>query len=158
MKTVRQFCIALLIVMAIAAFIGGYMLISDPSGRSLQLYDSAPFKDFSPHGWILIVIFGLGGIISAVVTRQRNRAYPFFIMAEGVLLLLWLITGFILFQQIQFFQVIFGLLAIALLLLGNLIRKDLQNKEYQHPSYAETGVGENVHKKSHYHKHRRRGH
>jgi len=156
MKSVRKLCVALLIVTAIASFIGGYMLINDPSGRSMQLnylYDlyGTPFKDFTWPGLLLIIIIGVGCVIAASVTMLRNKKYPVFIITEGVLILLWVLADAYVFKQITVLQTIFGLFGIALILFGNLIRKYLRN-EVHHPINSDLTATEQSHHRSHKHK------
>lgn len=159
MKSVRQLCIALLIVTAIAAFIGGYLFMNDPSGRSVQLnylydLDGTPFKDFSLPGLLLIIIIGLGCVIAATATLLRNKRYPVFIIIEGALLLIWVLADAFVFKQITVLQTIFGLDAVALILFGNLIRKYLL-KEVHHPLSANVPAAEHSHHRSHAHKHKK---
>ena len=159
MKSIRQLCIAILIVTAISAIAGGYMLINDDSGRALQLdlnYLKGSFiKDYSLPGWILVIMIGAFSLVAAVVSFLHKKSYPYFIMLAGAFLFFYIIAEIYFIQQFQFLQIIFSLFALALVLLGNLIRKNLklvpdhseQNTSVKHP-----------HKKSHYHKHRKRGH
>lgn len=160
MKSVRKLCVALLVVIAISSFICGYMLISDPSGRTLNLtiddLHGSPFKDYAIPGWILAIVIGLGCVIATIITLQRNKHYPVFIMTVGILILLWTLTETFILQQLQFVQVILGLFAVALLLLGNLMRRYLLT-EVHHP--VSRSVGEAEHHSAHKnHKHKRSGH
>jgi hypothetical protein len=161
MKSARQLCISILIVNAIAALIGGYMLINDATGHSLQLnlddLKGSPFTDYSTAGWILLIVLGAFSIVAAVISFLHHKLYPYFIMAEGALLLLFIIAEIYLIQQLQVLQIVFGLMAIALLLLGNLIRKNTP-LSHHHVADSSASSGNHPKKKSHYHKHRKRGH
>ncbi len=159
MKTARQLCIAILIVTAIAALYGGYALIIDPDGRSMRLMiedlKGTPFADYSVPGWLLLILIGVGSFVAAVVAQKHQKFYPYLVMAEGFLLLLFIVIHVILQGELHFVPIVFGLFAIALLLLGNLIRKYLQQK----PQHIPQAVAAEHHaKKSHYHKNRKRGH
>lgn len=159
MKTARQLCIAILIVTAFAALYFGYMLITGPDGRSMSLMlddlKGTPFTDYSVPGWLWLVFIGLGSLLSAFVTMQHFKGYPYMIMAEGGLLFVFILIQIILQPGIHFGQIVLGLFAVTLLLLGNLIRKYLKQK----PTHqTQTATVEHHHKKSHYHKNRKRGH
>ena len=160
MKSARQLCISILIVNVIASLIGGYMLIKDATGHSLQLnlddLKGSPFTDYAAAGWILLIVIGLFSIVAAVVSFLHHKLYPYFIIAAGALLLLFIVAEIYLIQQLQIMQTVFGLMAIALLLLGNLIRK---STAITHSHTSDPGSsGTHPKKKSHYHKHRKRGH
>lgn len=158
MKSVRQLSIAILIVIAIAAIVGGVMLLNDDTGRSLQLsiddLKGSLFTDYRLIGWILIIVVGLFSAVSAVVTFFHYRLYPYFVFIQGTILLLFVILEYYTLSY-QLSEIVFGLSAVALLLLGNLMRKNLKNMV--HP--VEQNSSSKPHqKKSHYHKHRKRGH
>ena len=134
MKSARQLCIAILIVIVIAAFSGGFMLIHDDTGRSLQLsiddLKGSPFTDFGIIGWILIIAVGIFSAISATVTSLHRKSYPYFIITQGILLLLFVVLEY-------------------------LLRKNLRIiTDHTDHSVA----AKHPQKKSHYHKHRKRGH
>ena len=157
MKSARQLCIAILIVIVIAAFSGGFMLIHDDTGRSLQLsiddLKGSPFTDFGVIGWILIIAVGIFSAISATVTFLHRKSYPYFIITQGILLLLFVVLEYLVLQY-QLSEVVFGLMAVALLLLGNLLRKNLRIiTDHTDHSVA----AKHPQKKIHYHKHRKRG-
>ena len=160
MKSARQLCIAILIVTAIAALSIGYMLISDNSGHSLQLsFDDlkgSPFANYSLPGWIILIAIGVFSTVAAFVSFRHDKIYPYLIMAVGSIMLLFVVGEIYIIQQFQLLQLMFGLIAVALLLLGNLIRKNLKmvaDHSDHNPSSAK-----HPQKKSHYHKHRKRGH
>ncbi|MDE3145257.1 MAG: hypothetical protein KGL19_13960 [Bacteroidota bacterium] len=158
MKSVRKLCIAILIVTAIAAIVGGVMLIKDDTGRSLQLsiddLKGSFFTDYNLIGWILIIAVGIFSTVSAVVILLHHKLYPYFILIQGLLLALFVVLEYYTISY-QLSEVVFGFMAIALLLLGNLLRKNL--KVIVNPT-EQSSAEKHPHKKSHYHKHRKRGH
>ena len=159
MKSVRQLSIAILIVTALVAFVFGFMLIADGTGHTLQLslddLKGTFFNDYSTPGWILAIAIGGFAALAAVITILHNKLYPKFILAEAVLLVLFIIAEFYFIQQFLLSQIFFGLAAIALFLLGNLLRKNLL---VHSPHSGQIGADKHDHKKSHHHKHRKRGH
>lgn len=158
MKSVRQLSIAILIAITILAIGGGVMLILDDTGRTLQLsiddLKGSLFTDYRLIGWILIIVVGLFSAVSAIVTFLHHKSYPYFILAQGAVLLLFVILEYYMLSY-QLSEIVFGFCAVALLLLGNLMRKNLKNIVHPDEQYS---VERHPHKKSHYHKHRKRGH
>ena len=161
MKTARQLTVALLLVLALSAFIGGYFLLSDTSGHLLQLsvddLKGSPFKDYGAPAWLLIVFVGIFSVLAAAMTYKHTKGFEGFIIVEGAILLIFIISQTILIQELRFTQVILGLCGFALLLLGSLIRRIETAPEHHHPQHQIHHSQANAHKKSHYHKHRKRG-
>ncbi len=162
MKTVRQFSAALLFVIAFTAIIMGIVLLNDVSGKTLQLsvddLKGTGFVDYSTPAWLLIVTIGILGLIASIFTIVQAKKYFMLILIEGMIVLIWIIL-LIITQEFRFVYLVFGLFALALLLLGNLLAKNQNAILHNHSHQAEHQSQNNgTHKKSHYHKHRKRGH
>jgi hypothetical protein len=161
MKTARQLALAILIVTALSAFIGGYFLVSDSTGHSLQLsaddLKGSPFKDYATPGWILIVFIGITGIIAALLTAKQIGKYTTAIIGEGIMLLVFIAVQINLIQELRVTEILFGLFGFALVLLGVLIKKNQNALEHHNPQLQIHQSQAKAHKKSHYHKHRKRG-
>lgn len=93
-KTKEIFSIILLLFLAFWAILGGYALIVDPTGASLQIpqtyLDNTPFDDYRMPGIILLLANGISSVVIAFSVIRRIKNYPFFIMVQGTVLLLWL--------------------------------------------------------------------
>ena len=93
-KTKELFSIILLFLLAFWAILGGYALIVDPTGASLQLpltyLVDSPFDTYRMPGIILLLANGISSIVIAISVIRRIKNYPFFIMVQGTVLLLWL--------------------------------------------------------------------
>jgi hypothetical protein len=161
MKTARQLTLAILIITAISAFIGGYILLADTSGHSLQLslddLKGSPFKDYAVPAWVLILFIGVTGIVAAITTAKQLGKYTSLVMLEGIMLLVFIIVQIILIQELKVTQIVFGLFGFALILLGSLIRKNQVGLVHHNPQQQIHHSLAKAHKKSHYHKHRKRG-
>lgn len=83
-----------MIFIALNALFGGYFLISDPSGESMeipfQLLDKTPFNNFLIPGIILFTVIGLMSLIIAYITLKRGTLYPLLILIQGIILGIWL--------------------------------------------------------------------
>lgn len=161
MKTARQLTIAILLVTALAAFIGGFFLVSDSSGHSLQLstenLKGTPFQDYSTPAWLLILFVGVLSLITAGLTARQSKGYTSFVILEGVVVLVFILTQIILIDGLHFTEIIFGLFGFALILLGRLLYKNQTALAHHNPQQQIHHSLANAHKKSHYHKHRKRG-
>ena len=164
MKTARQLTLALLITIVIIVLIGGIMLLNDPSGRILQLSEDdvrgSLMKDFKPFAWLLIITAGLTGIIAAVFTYTHRKNFPALIIAEGIILLLWCIIFIVYVTNSILMIIVLGFIGAALILLGRLISKQQKNTAEHHVTTNDNKHTQHSHsgQKSHYHKHRKRGH
>lgn len=100
--TVRIIVIILLLFNGIGAFFGGYNLISDPTGGSLQMplsfLEESPFTSYLIPG---IVLFLVNGVFSFVALYALWKMYPkayLLVMIQGVLLSGWIVVQMILLQ------------------------------------------------------------
>jgi len=156
MKTARQLCIAILVVVSISALIGSYYLISDPSGFSLHMrlddLQGSPFTNYSIPGWILLIAIGGLSIITIMASLRHFKNYPFWMMLEGLILLIWIFAQILIIREVNFLQLLFGLFGLTLFLLGNLIRRNLNKPDPHHIKIKTTYPN----KKSHHHKHRKK--
>lgn len=93
-KTLLALVLGLLLFLGITALVGGYLLISDPSGEALkmplELLNGTPFGSYLFPGIILLLTSGLSGLIIAWLTIKKVKAYPVWIILQGVVLLIWL--------------------------------------------------------------------
>lgn len=164
MKTARQLTFALLIAIVCIVLISGIMLLSDPSGRSLQLWEDdvrgSLMKDFAPLAWLLIITAGGTGLIATILTFNRRKKYTAFILAEGIILLLWCIVLIAYISNSIVMIFVFGLVGAALILLSSLIKRQQKDIAEHRVAFSESKDTHHssVHPKSHYHKHRKRGH
>jgi len=137
MKNIRQLSIALLIITAAIALYGGIMLVYDSTGQKLglSLEDiKGTFLDYGIPGWILIIAIGGGSIVTTIISIQHKKVYPYFIIANGILLLLWILIQIIIVQETQLFQLVFGLIGLAFILLGNQLRLYVIHQGEHHPA------------------------
>jgi len=93
-KTLLALVLGLLLFLGITALVGGYLLISDPSGEALQmpseLLNGTPFSSYLFPGIILLLTSGLSSLIIAWLTIKKVKNYPVWIILQGIVLLIWL--------------------------------------------------------------------
>lgn len=118
----RVFTIILLFFNVISAFYGGIMLTIDPSGGLMQMpaswLSNSPFDSYLIPGLILLIILGIGSLVSAIFAIKRSKSYFKWVVAMGLGLIIWIVTETFMIQVYSGLQLIYGGLGIILLVLG----------------------------------------
>ena len=135
-KTKRLLAIVLLFFLGFWALLGGYGLISSPSGESLQIpldyLKDTSFEDYLIPGIVLLLTIGISSIFIATTVIRKIKNYPFFIMVQATILLFWLTTQLLL--NVDFFtpylHVPFYLIGILLFSLGLILKEGKSQTEY----------------------------
>ncbi len=90
----RKLVINLLFFLSLTSIIGSCSLMADPTGESLRipidLLDSTPFSNYFLPGLFLLLINGIPAFIIAILTIKKINSYPFLVISQGGLLMLWL--------------------------------------------------------------------
>jgi hypothetical protein len=121
-KKLRIFSLVLLFLLGSSAIGGGWMLISDPSGFSMELpielLNPTPFDNYLLPGIILLVAIGILSIVVAILSIRQTVNYTLFIILQGVILFIWLTTELI--MNIEFYHTLYHLplYIISLLLIA----------------------------------------
>jgi hypothetical protein len=117
----RVIAIILLLVNAISALLGGWGLMSDPSGESLEMplrfLEHSPFENFLVPGIILFITNGLFSLLFALMALLKFMNYSWLVIFQGFILVGWLIIQIIMIREfyapLQFLYFCNGLLLIA---------------------------------------------
>jgi hypothetical protein len=127
-KRLIAISIVLLIFNSISALWGGIGLIFDPSGDLMQMPLSflhyTPFTNFLIPGIILLTANGLLSIVVSIITIKRVKHYPYWIIAQGVVLAVWLSVQIIMLRV--FFPPLhlpYYLTAMGLIISGGLLTR-----------------------------------
>jgi hypothetical protein len=130
MKTLfRILIIIILIINGLGALVGGYQLMRQPDGSllqmSLDLLEGTPFVNFFIPGLILFIFNGLMSVVTLFLTELKHRLHPWFIIAQGAILMGWIIIQLILIKTFYPpMHITFILFGTLLILLGiNTLRK-----------------------------------
>ena len=117
----RVIAIILLLFNAISALFGGWVLISDPSGETLEMplrfLEHSPFENFLAPGIILFITNGLFSLLFAVMAFLKFMNYSWLVIFQGFILVGWLIIQIIMIRDfygplhVLYFSV--GILLIA---------------------------------------------
>ena len=95
--------IILLLFNAISALFGGWSLMSDPSGESLEIpfrfLEHSPFENFLVPGIILFILNGLFSLLFAVMALLKFMNYSWLVIFQGFILVGWLIIQIIMIRD-----------------------------------------------------------
>jgi hypothetical protein len=124
-RSARLLAIFLLLLNGIGALIGGWSLMSDPTGVELGLPPSwinrLPFTNYLIPGILLFVINGLLGILCAVGTFARAAGYERFIVTQGVLLMGWILVQVLMLQTVETLHISMLGIGLTLIALGMIL-------------------------------------
>lgn len=116
-------------IIAVGAIIGGIGMCMDPSGRAdgipLRLLDDSPFQDFWYPGLFLLIVHGIGNILSAIISFAKKEISGVFGMAMGSLLILWVSMQLIWIGYYNALQPAFITFGAVQVWLGYLIYRDI---------------------------------
>jgi hypothetical protein len=117
----RIIAIIILFFNAVSALFGGWALMSDPSGETLDMplrfLEHSPFENFLVPGIILFVTNGIFSLLFAVMVLLKFMNYSWLVIFQGFILVGWLIIQIIMIREfyaplhILYFSI--GLLLIA---------------------------------------------
>lgn len=114
--------IVLLLFNSIGALAGGGSLVTDPSGKGLQLpleyLQHTAFSNYFIPGLILFIVNGLFGLLVAGAVLFRYKRYPLFMIAQGILLGGWILVQMLLLQVVHLLHISFLFIAVTLMILG----------------------------------------
>ena len=84
------------LLIGISAAGGGYGLMVDPSGESLQIpqqwLEGSPFKDYFVPGLVLFLVNGLGNLAAAIVTFRRRTLAGLLAILLGAFMIAWIVV------------------------------------------------------------------
>lgn len=116
--------IVCVIIQAISGLLGGYALLSDPTGEYVGLpafwLQRTPFQNYLIPGIILLTILGIFPILVFAGLIIRSRWALISARLLGYALIIWIATEiyFIGYQTEPPLQLIYGLLGVIILLLA----------------------------------------
>ncbi|MBE0661378.1 MAG: hypothetical protein IH597_02835 [Bacteroidales bacterium] len=123
MKTTLKILISVLLLFNSAgAFYGGWNLMIQPDGSTMQMsldwLQYSPFPDYLIPGIILFIVNGLFGLFVFGTILLRHKLYPWFVIAQGLILTGWIVIQMLMVRSVVGIQVLFGSIGLLLILLG----------------------------------------
>ena len=118
-RSFRIIATILLLFNAISALFGGWSLMIDPSGETLDMpirfLEHSPFETFLVPGIILFVTNGLFSLLFAVMALLKIMNYSWLVIFQGFILVGWLIIQIIMIRDF------YGLLHVLYFSVGILL-------------------------------------
>ena len=95
-KLIRYALGILQIFVGITAVLGGFGLVSDPSGSKmnvpLELLKNSPFTNYLIPGMVLLIVIGVGHVVGGIITFLRHRYTGNLAVFLGAFVALYMIT------------------------------------------------------------------
>ncbi|MBE2255428.1 MAG: hypothetical protein IAE65_04445 [Ignavibacteria bacterium] len=136
----KYIAITLLLINGISAMGGGILLVARPNGQILRLSTDllahSPFSDFLIPGLILIFFNGLSSLVLAIITIVNSKPSPYFIIAQGIFLTLWIIIQVLMIRTFDTLQIIFGLIGLIIIFCGIKIKDYLDKEKKENQSVS----------------------
>ena len=102
-RSFRIIATILLLFNAISALFGGWSLMIDPSGETLDMpirfLEHSPFETFLVPGIILFVTNGLFSLLFAVMALLKFMNYSWLVIFQGFILVGWLTIQIIMIRE-----------------------------------------------------------
>ncbi len=121
-RRIRVLSIILLFITGLNALVAGYLFILDPSGKyvgiTTELLEHSPFKNYLIPGLVLFTFNGIMNIVAAGLTIRRIRFYPYLILFQGIVLVVWILLQVVFLQMFQALHFVMGVIGIVLIICG----------------------------------------
>jgi hypothetical protein len=105
-----------------SALYGGWNLITHPDGSSIALsmhwLEHTPFHDYQIPGVILFLFNGVFSFVALAGILVKWRFYGYLILAQGWILLGWILVQIWMIQTIYFLHIVMGFTGIGLIVIG----------------------------------------
>jgi hypothetical protein len=127
-KRVKLATFILLLFNATGALYGGYLLITDPSGKSLQLpaevITHTSFSDYFFPGLILFIINGIGSLMVVTSLLLKWKISPVLVVMQGFALVCWIVIQLTLIDLVYFLHYVMGITGVLLISCGLILEKN----------------------------------
>ena len=121
-KIIRYALGILQIVVGITAVLGGFGLVSDPSGTKmnipLEALKNSPFPNYLIPGLVLLLVIGVGHVFAGLATFLRHRYTGKLAVFFGAFLALYLIIEVWFIGLVNFSQPLYFVLGAVELIFG----------------------------------------
>jgi hypothetical protein len=121
-KIIRYALVVLQIFVGITAILGGFGLVSDPSGTKmnipLELLKNSPFTNYLIPGLVLLLVIGVGHVVGGIITFLRHRYTGNLAVFFGAFLALYMITEVWFIGLVNFSQPLYFVLGAVELTFG----------------------------------------
>jgi hypothetical protein len=124
----------LLLFNSVGAFYGGTSLIVHPDGSGIGMHTNvlahSPFSDFLIPGIVLLLCNGVFGAVASYHVWKNSPKAALWVMAQGVILLGWIIIQIFMLQFLFVLHVVMGSAGVLLVLMGWKGRRNALRKQH----------------------------
>jgi hypothetical protein len=117
----------LLFFNGISALFGGWQLMLQPDGSSMEMsldwLQYSPFSNYLIPGILLFVVNGLMSIFVFILLIIKHKSYPLLVMLQGILLFGWIVVQVLMVRDLIWIQGLFGTIGLLLIGFGLALRK-----------------------------------
>lgn len=125
---VKVFSAFLLLLNGTGALYGGWHLITDPTGNSLQMpvtwLEHSPFENYLIPGIVLLVANGVLSFVALSLLFTKPSYYSLALIVEGCVLLGWITTQMFLLRTANALQIAFTVTGCSMLLAGLILKRN----------------------------------
>jgi len=130
-KSTRITAVIILFFDAVSALFGGFGLIYDPSGESMQMpiefLKDSPFDSFLIPGIILFSVNGLFNAFVGFLGLKKKTVFPVLTIFCGLFLVAWLSIQIMIIKQFYApLHVPYYLVGFALIVIGMMLKRQLR--------------------------------
>lgn len=118
---IRYILAALLALVALNAFAGGYYGMAGAEGVSTEWLRGTPFQDYFVPSLILFVAVGGSSLAAAIAVLRRSRLARWAAFGAAGVLFVWLVVQIAMIGYVSWMQPTFVAVALLLLLLTALL-------------------------------------
>lgn len=104
MKIIQGTLVVLHLIVALFAFLGGWVAISQPMapfGISTDMLANSPFDTFLIPGLLLFGVIGIGQLVAAASILFHSRFDVYFTFITSGMLLIWLIVQVLMIRTVE---------------------------------------------------------
>lgn len=128
----HSIAVILLLFNGVGALYGGWQLVTDPTGGSMQMpltyLQHSPFTNYLIPGIILLLANGVGSFVVLGLIMFTNRCYSLAIVAEGFILGGWITIQMLMLRTANPLQLFYFATALLLVVTGTALWRIKQVK------------------------------
>ena len=128
----HSIAVILLLFNGVGALYGGWQLVTDPTGGSMQMpltyLQHSPFTNYLIPGIVLLLANGVGSFVVLGLIMFTNRCYSLAIVAEGFILGGWITIQMLMLRTANPLQLFYFATALLLVVTGTALWRIKQVK------------------------------
>lgn len=125
MKITRSFNTILCVLqigIGVTAVLGGFGLVSDPSGAEMEipltLLENSIFANYLIPGLVLLIVIGVGNVLGGIATLSRHRHFGNIAICLGGFLVAYILVEIGIIGLLNLSQPIYIMLGVSEIVLG----------------------------------------